>query len=103
MTTLREHKPKLGGRVRQDSRPMTALVAIFDNAWTMQQAIERLVARGYDEAVYDEAIISENTGEISVSQAKRGSGTGKTEFTSEAQKKRSHQCLQGSPGRLPTL
>jgi len=43
---------------------MTALVAIFDNAWTMQQAIERLVARGYDEAVYDEAIISENTGEI---------------------------------------
>lgn len=77
MTTLHEHKPKLGGRVRQDSRPMTGLVAIFDNAWTMQQAIERLVARGYDEAVYDEAIISENTGEISVPQAKRAAGPGK--------------------------
>jgi hypothetical protein len=56
---------------------MTTLVAIFDNAWTMEQAIERLVARGYDEAVYDEAIISENTGEISVPQAKRAAGPGK--------------------------
>jgi hypothetical protein len=56
---------------------MTTLVAIFDNAWTMEQAIERLVARGYDEAVYDEAIISENTGKISVPQANRTAGPGK--------------------------
>ena len=81
---------------------MTTLVAIFDNAWTMEQAIERLVARGYDEAVYDEAIISENTGEISVPQAKRAAGPGKPNFRPKPDRNEVIRAFK-APGRLRTL
>ena len=46
---------------------MTTIVGIFDNAQDMDQAVTRLASAGFDDTVYDEAIVAqeqENTGPV---------------------------------------
>ena len=40
------------------------IVGIFDNALDMEQAVERLAAAGFDNTVYDEAIVKEEAGSV---------------------------------------
>lgn len=54
-------------RARGLLRPaMVTIVGIFDidNAREMDQAVERLAAAGFDDTVYDEAIVPEDTGTV---------------------------------------
>jgi hypothetical protein len=41
---------------------MTTIVAIFDDAWNVEKAIEQLAAAGFEDSVYDEAIVAEQPG-----------------------------------------
>jgi hypothetical protein len=43
---------------------MTTIVGIFDNAPDLERAIERLARAGFEETVYDEAIIAEETSNV---------------------------------------
>ena len=38
---------------------MTTVVGIFDDAWNVEKAIEQLAAAGFEDTVYDEAIVAE--------------------------------------------
>jgi hypothetical protein len=44
---------------------MTTIVAIFDDAWNVEKAIEQLSAAGFEDTVYDEAIVAEQSGSAS--------------------------------------
>jgi hypothetical protein len=46
------------------SKVQCIIVGIFDNAWDMDQAVERLAAAGFDDTVYDEAIVKEEPGSL---------------------------------------
>ena len=48
---------KSRGRRRSDSRTMTTIVGIFDNARDLDKAIERLARAAFQDTVYDEAIV----------------------------------------------
>jgi hypothetical protein len=41
---------------------MTTIVGIFDDAWNVEKAIEQLAAAGFEDTVYDEAILAEQPG-----------------------------------------
>jgi len=43
---------------------ITTIVGIFDNGRDMDQAVERLAAAGFDDTVYDEAIVAEEPGKL---------------------------------------
>ena len=43
---------------------MTTIVGIFDNARDLDKAVERLARAGFEDTVYDEAIVSEETGNL---------------------------------------
>jgi fructose-1,6-bisphosphatase/inositol monophosphatase family enzyme len=43
---------------------MTTIVGIFDNTRDVDKAVERLARAGFEEAVYDEAIVSEEGGNV---------------------------------------
>jgi hypothetical protein len=38
---------------------MTTIVGIFDDAWNVEKAIEQLAAAGFEDTVFDEAILTE--------------------------------------------
>lgn len=40
------------------------IIGIFDSAWNMEQAVERLAAAGFDDTVCDEAIVKEERGSL---------------------------------------
>ena len=46
------------------SKIQCIIIGIFDNAWDMDQAVERLAAAGFDDTVYDEAIVKEEPGSL---------------------------------------
>jgi len=46
------------------SMKMTTIVGIFDNARDLDKAVERLARAGFEDTVYDEAIVSEELGSI---------------------------------------
>jgi hypothetical protein len=41
---------------------MTTIVGIFDDAWNVEKAIEQLAAAGFEDTVFDEAIVAEQPG-----------------------------------------
>jgi hypothetical protein len=41
---------------------MTTIVGIFDDAWNVEKAIERLAVAGFEDTIYDEAIVAEQPG-----------------------------------------
>jgi hypothetical protein len=41
---------------------MTTIVGIFDDAWNVEKAIEQLAAAGFEDTVFDEAIVTEQPG-----------------------------------------
>lgn len=41
---------------------MTTIVGIFDDAWNVENAIEQLAAAGFEDTVFDEAIVAEQPG-----------------------------------------
>ena len=41
---------------------MATIVGIFDNAWDLDKAVERLARGGFEDTVYDEAIVAEEAG-----------------------------------------
>ena len=41
---------------------MTTIVGIFDDAWNVEKAVEQLAAAGFEDTVYDEAIVAEQPG-----------------------------------------
>jgi hypothetical protein len=41
---------------------MTTIVGIFDNAWDLEKAVERLARAGFEDTVYDEASVSGEPG-----------------------------------------
>jgi hypothetical protein len=41
---------------------MTTIVGIFDDTWNVEKAVERLAAAGFEDTVYDEAIVAEQPG-----------------------------------------
>jgi hypothetical protein len=41
---------------------MTTIIGIFDDAWNVEKAIEQLTAAGFEDAVFDEAIVAEQPG-----------------------------------------
>jgi fructose-1,6-bisphosphatase/inositol monophosphatase family enzyme len=43
---------------------MTTIVGIFDNARDLDKAVERLARAGFEETVYDEAIVAEEAGSM---------------------------------------
>ena len=43
---------------------MTTTVAIFDNARDLEKAVERLAAGGFEDTVYDEAIVAGEAGNV---------------------------------------
>ena len=43
---------------------MTTIVGIFDNARDLDKAVERLARAGFEDTVYDEAIVAEEVGNI---------------------------------------
>jgi hypothetical protein len=43
---------------------MTTIVAIFDNALDMDRAVARLAAEGFDDTVFDEAIVAQEPGSV---------------------------------------
>jgi len=44
---------------------MTTIVGIFDNSRDLDQAVERLAAARFDDTVYDEAIVTQEAGNVS--------------------------------------
>jgi hypothetical protein len=51
---------------RTHGRPtMTTIVGIFDNSRDLDQAVERLAAARFDDTVYDEAIVTQEAGNVS--------------------------------------
>jgi hypothetical protein len=46
------------------SKIQCIIIGIFDNAWAMDQAVEQLAAAGFDDTVYDEAIVKEEPGSL---------------------------------------
>src|SRR3977135_2225512 len=46
------------------SKIQCIIIGIFDNALDMDQAVERLAAAGFDDTVYDEAIVKEEPGSL---------------------------------------
>jgi hypothetical protein len=53
---------------------MTIIVGIFDDAWSVERAIERLAAAGFDDTVLDEAIVAEQPGGADAARPVRASG-----------------------------
>jgi hypothetical protein len=53
---------------------MTTIVGIFDNARDLDKAVERLARAGFEDTVYDEAIVSEETGHVGGGIFAPGSG-----------------------------
>ena len=51
-------------RNRRIKMKMTTIVGIFDNARDLDKAVERLARAGFEDTVYDEAIVSEELGSI---------------------------------------
>ena len=43
---------------------MTTIVGIFDNARDLDKAVERLTRAGFEDTVYDEAIVAEETSNV---------------------------------------
>jgi hypothetical protein len=43
---------------------MTTIVGIFDDAWNVEKATEQLAAAGFEDTVYDEAIVAEQPGAL---------------------------------------
>jgi hypothetical protein len=43
---------------------MTTIVGIFDNARDLERSVERLARAGFEEAVYDETIVAEETSNV---------------------------------------
>ena len=48
---------------------MTTTVAIFDNARDLEKAVERLAAGGFEDTVYDEAIVAGEAGNVGTASA----------------------------------
>ena len=53
---------------------MTIIVGIFDDASSVEKAIERLAAAGFDDTVLDEAIVAERPGGADAARPVRASG-----------------------------
>ena len=51
-------------RTRRINMKMTTIVGIFDNARDLDKAVERLSRAGFEDTVYDEAIVSEELGNV---------------------------------------
>ena len=41
---------------------MTTIVGIFDDAWNVEKAVDQLAGAGFEDTVYDEAIVAEQPG-----------------------------------------
>jgi hypothetical protein len=61
-------------RTRRINMKMTTIVGIFDNARDLDKAVERLARAGFEDTVYDEGIVSEETGHVGGGIFAPGSG-----------------------------
>jgi hypothetical protein len=61
--------------VSKNQIAMTTVVGIFDDAWSVEKAIDRLAAAGFEDTVLDEAIVAEQPGGIDASRPVRASGS----------------------------
>jgi hypothetical protein len=48
---------------------MTTIVGIFDDAWNVEKAIEQLAAAGFEDTVYDEAILQSSLAALALSHS----------------------------------
>jgi len=61
-------------RIRRSCMKTTTIVGIFDNARDLDRAVDRLNRAGFEDTVYDEAIVSEETGHVGGGIFAPGSG-----------------------------
>jgi hypothetical protein len=61
--------------LQKKQRGMTTIVGIFDEALDVEKSVERLAASGFEDTVYDEAIVAEHPGGDSVRPV-RAAGSG---------------------------
>jgi hypothetical protein len=57
-----EAKSKGEELVQKIEEAITTIVGIFDDAWNVEKATEELAAAGFEDTVFDEAIVAEQPG-----------------------------------------
>jgi hypothetical protein len=57
-----ERNQKENKWLAKKSKSMTTIVGIFDDAWNVEKAVEQVAAAGFEDTVYDEAIVAEQPG-----------------------------------------
>jgi hypothetical protein len=56
-------------------KSLTTIVGIFDDAWNVEKAIGQLAAAGFEDTVYDEAIVAEQPGALGAIRPVRAPGS----------------------------